>query len=1182
MTGSQVAAAAVLIALSPAVHGEERPEPVGRLQAKEATLGKKRELAPDTSLAGSIEAKGARPVAGPTLAFETFRYAIEVQVSGKRREEMSDLEKLLRIGGSSREMPDWLFRVAELHWEEAQYLFFEANRKDDAIAAARGDAAQVGRLKAEKRELERRSHAEQEAAISRYRDIIRQFPKYERLDEVLFFLGENQWRQNRRKEALAAYRALISRFPKSKYVPDAWMAFGEHYFDLAERNDRRGNLLKALETYRRAAAHTESSVYGYAIYKQAWVHYNLGNWTEALDLFKAVIFFGDLPTSTIAADKKLALAREARKDYVRTYSHVGSPRTAFEDFRRVGGKDARDMLKGLAGLYYDEGKDREAIIVYHGLIVADPASPEAPHFQSRIVTAAGRMGKKALAVQQAGRFVEMLREAEKRGGDEKAKRALEEARKNAENTLRTLAVQYHAEYKKTREDAVAAYAAELYRYYLQLFPDSRQAYEMRFFHAELLYALEKFQEAGDEYTRVAQLDVEQMGKPGPDGKALKQGKFLVDALESAVQAYDLVAKRAEAREKRAQAGTAPVALSKEKAQLIDACERYLKYAPRGEKVVEVAYKAANIYYKSNHFPEAVKLFAEIAEKHPRHELARYSANLAVDSYNLQGDWKNVSAWAQRFYKNADLMRAQPALREDLARVIEGSAFKLIEPLEKAGRYREAAEAYRGFVRDGPGSKLAPTALFNASVDLVKAGKLERAMTVRDELLRRYPNDPLVPKIVLANAEDREAVADFDRAADSYELYFHNWRRAVKSARPPTPARRRANAARRLPVQLLKGDAAGYEETKARDALYDAGVLREGLGQLKRAEADRRLYVDTWPRSPETGKVFLSLADLYGRQHQLSRELRQVMDWQDLYAKGADDWLVAQGRIAKLREKLGHNTLERRAYAEALHYWKAHRSSVTDRGMPVVAQARYLDLEPEFAAYDRIDFAVPGRLSPQRQVRWLKDQLQFKGRKLLSLQKAYTAIVNTKQAEPAVCALWKIGHGYQRFAVSLERAPIPRELRGNKAAVDEYRAQLAQLAEAPQKKASEALQYAIAKSRELGVSNACSRAAAEVLAKYKPDEYGPTLEKLPEITPVAAESQRPGGHALLTKLYVPDPHQKDADEGAGDAFPTLDARPSGAGQAARDPDLLDEPKDAPPPAKPLTPPPPSPEDEDLLK
>ncbi len=1174
--------AALLALPGVAAPAENRP------QAKDPAIGKKKPLAPDASLAGSIEAKGkAVGTAGPTLDFETFRYAIEVQVSGKRREELNDLEKLIRLGGSEAEMPVWLFRVAELHWEEAQYFFFEANRRDDAIAAAQGDAAQLDRLRAEKKDLEARSHAEQAAAIARYRDIAKRYPNYARLDEVVFFLGENLWKQNRRKEALEAYKVLITRFPKSKYVPDAWMAFGEHYFDSAEKGSRQENLRKALESYKRAAAYTESSVYGYALYKQAWVHYNLGTWNEALDLFRAVIFFGDLPTSTIAPEKKLALAREARKDYVRTYSHVGSPRAAPDDFARVGGKDARDMLKSLAGLYFDEGKDREAILVYHGLIVAEPAAPEAPLFQARIVTCAGRMGKKDLAVQQAGRFLDMLREAEKRGGDEKAKKALADARQVAENTLRTLAVQYHAEFKKTREDAVATLAAELYRQHLEAFPDSRQAYDMRFFHAELLYALEKFAEAGDEYTRVAQIDVRRLQSPGADGKPQKPGKYLTDALESAVQSYDVVAKRAETGEKRA-AGEARTRLPipKEKLQLVEACERYLKHAPNGDKRVEVAYKAANVYYRYNAFPEAVKLFAEIAEKHPKHELARYAANLALDCYNLQGDWRGVSTWAKRFWDNGELMRAQPALREDLSKVIEQSAFKLVEELEKAQRRGEAAEAYVAFVRDWPGSKLAPTALFNASVDLVRAGRLDRAMSVREQLMQRYPSDPLVPKIILTNAQDREAVADFERAADAYERYFAGWRKAAGVA--AAPARSRGKHGKRAAAAGPRGDAGGYEEAKARDALYNAGVLREGLGQYHRAEADRLQFVDTWPAAPEASKVFLSVADLQGKQRATSKELRQLEEYQERFAKDPTEWLAIQDRIAKLYQRAGNATAERRAYEQALHYWHAHRSQVGERGLAVVAQAQYIALEPAFVAYERIDFAVPGKLSPPRQVKWLKAQLQWKGQKLLELQKGYTAVVNTKQAEPAVCALYKIGLAYKRFAHSLQSAPLPHEIRHNKALADEYRAQLSQLAEAPEKKSVEALEYAMTKSRELGVSNACSKAATDILLKYKPDQYGPPLERMPELAPTQASVARPQGHGLLTSLYRPAPReQATAGDGAGLALPPLGQvthKTAAAGAApARDPDLpLDEIEEArPPPVRAPSAAPPV-KDEDLLE
>ena len=1170
---------ALPVAAAPA---ENRPE------ARDPAIGKKKSLAPDASLAGSIEAKKkAAGPAGPTLEFETFRYAIEVQVSGKRREELADLEKLIRLGGSDAEMPGWLFRVAELHWEEAQYFFFEANRRDDALAAARGDPAQVDRLRAEKRDLEERSRAAQAAAIARYREIFKRYPSYARLDEVLFFLGENLWRQNRRKEALDAYKVLITRFPKSKYVPDAWMAFGEHYFDSAEKGDRQGNLRKALESYKRAAAYTESSVYGYALYKQAWVYYNLGAWNESLDLFRAVIFFGDLPTSTIAPEKKLALVREARKDYVRTYSHVGSPRAAPDDFARVGGKDAREMLKSLAGLYYDEGKDREAILVYHGLIVAEPVSAEAPFFQARIVTCAGRMGKKELAVQQAGRFLDMLREAEKRGGDEKAKQSLAEARQVAENTLRTLAVQYHAEYKKTREDAVATLAAELYRQHLAAFPDSRQAYEMRFFHAELLYALEKFAEAGEEYTRVAQIDIERTKKPGPDGKPQKPGKYFADALESAVQSYDVVAKRAEAGEKRV-TGDAKTRLPipPEKQKLLEACERYLQYAPSGDKRVEVAYKAANVYYRYNAFPEAVKHFSEIAERHPRHELARYAANLTLDCFNLQGDWRGMSSWAKRFWDNGELMRAHPPLREDLSKVIEQSAFKGVEELERSQHHAQAAEAYVAFVRDWPGSKLAPTALFNASVDLVRAGRLDRAMTVREQLMQRYPSDPLVPKIVLTNAQDREAVADFERAADAYERYFAGWRKAAGAA--AGPVRKAKHGKRSASAGGPRGDAGGYEEAKARDALYNAGVLREGLSQYHRAEADRLQFVETWPSAPEAPKVFLSVADLYGRQRATSKELRHLEEYQERFAKDPTEWLAIQDRIAKLYHRAGNSTGERRAYEQALHYWQAHRSHVGERGMAAVAQAQYVALEPAFAAYERIDFAVPGKLSQPRQVKWLKSQLQWKGQKLLELQKGYTAVVNTKQAEPAVCALFKIGLAYKRFAHSLQSAPLPKEIRHNKALADEYRAQLTQLAEAPEKKAVEALEYAMTKSRELGVSNACSKAATDILVKYKPDQYGPPLEKLPEPSPVLAAAGRPHGHGLLGGLYRPAPHEEaTASDGAALSLPPLGqpaarSAPAAAPQA-RDPDLplgeMEEPRPAPARAAPT----PTPvKDEDLLE
>ncbi len=1121
-----------------------------RTPPKEADLGQKRSVSPDASLGGSLEpAKKARAASGPTLDFESFRKVMEVDISAKRREEIASLQKLIQLGGGSdTETPQWYFRLAELQWEESQYFFFEANRRDDKIIQlGKSSPAETARLQAEKKDLEGQTRRLQEQSVALYKAIVTRYPKFPRLDEVLYFLGENLSRRNPNDpDALKAYRALIERYPKSRYVPDAWMAFGEHYFDRANKSDRAGNLGRALEAYRKAAEYQESSVYGYALYKQAWVHYNLGHWSEALELFRGVIFFGELPTSTVPADKKLALVKEARKDYVRTYSHVGSAEGAYEEFRRVGGeKGWWDMLKSLAGVYFDEGKDRDAILVHHRLIQEKPLSVEAPFFQSRIVTSAGRMGRKDAAVQQAHLFVKMLRdiEASAEGKDPKNAKVLADARRDAESTLRILAVQYHNEWKKTRDDPVAGFAAAVYHDYLEVFPNEPTAYEMRFFHAELLYALAQFEAAGAEYEQVALADIKALeARPKPGEAAQKPGKFFKDALENAVFAYDLVAKKLDESEKRQASDPKkklPMAPARQK--LAAACERYLKYQPKGDKWVEVAYKLANLHYRHNDFVQATDLFNRIALDHPKHELAGYSANLVLDAYNLLGDWKSVNGWAKRFHGNRELLAAHPQLKDDLTRVIEQSAFKVIEDREKAKDYEAAAEEYLSFARDWPASRLAPSAYYNASVDYVRAHRLDKAMEIRDQVLQRYPNDPVAPKCLYDNAEAYEAIADFAQAAERYERYFHAWKRTQGPGRAAVARGRKA--ARAAGSSEQAPPAAVYEEKKANDAIVNAAVFRAGLREWAKAEANSEAYLETWPKGADAPRIFLSLADLYGKRGHRSKELKQLEEYRQRFARDPEDWLAAQQRIAEVYERSGNRSAARRTYEEAYAYWRPRRDRVKERGLGVVAQAIYLELEPEFVEYDRITLDV----APQ----FLKGQLQVKGKKLKKLEESYGQVVKLKQAEPAICALYRIGLGYRRFAQALHDAPVPREIRGKAALVEEYKAQIAQVSQPLEAKAIEGFELATNASRDYGVVNECARQATAYLLKAKPDHHGPSPETVPEIA-APALTGAPRGYGILTSVQpVTAPSRTAATRRSPEApLPPLQAQVTAAAAPAR--------------------------------
>ncbi len=1110
-----VAGTLALALAATAVRGAEHP-------AREAELGEKRSVAPDAALGGTLEAKkpAKQEPGGPRLDFETFRKQVEVQVSEKRREEIASLRRLIELGGgSAEETPQWYFRLAELLWEESQYFFFEANRRDDRLIAlgTRGDPRELDRLAAEKKDFELQQKKLRDQAVALYGAIIKRYPKYPRLDEVLYFLAENLSKRDRNDpDALKAYRALIERFPKSRFLPDAWMAVGEHWFERANSGDRIGSLRKALGAYRKAAEYQESSVYGYALYKQAWVHYNLAEWSEALELFRAVIFFGELPTATVPADRKLALVKEARKDYVRTYSHVGSAEGAADEFKRVGGEAGwLDMLKSLAGILFEEGKDRDAIVVFRRLIDEKPTSPEAALFQSRIVTCAGRMGRKDAAVQQAHAFVKMLRgiEGAVDAKDEKGRRSIADARRDAEQTLRVLAVQYHNEWKKTRDDPVAAFAAAVYRDYLDVFPDEPTAYEMRFFHAELRYALADFQGAGEEYERVALRDVGALEtKPRAGEAPPKPGKFFKDALENAVFAWDLVAKKLDDEKKPAGAADPKkrLPIAPQRQRLLDACNRYLKWQPKGDKWVEIAYKAARLYYQHNAFAEATDLFTRIALDHPAHELAGYSTNLVLDAYNLLGDWRNVNGWAKRFYANAKLIEAHPPLKPDLAKIIEESAFKVIEEKERARDHEGAAEEYLAFVRDWPDSRLAPTALFNASVDYVKARRIDKAVEVRTLILQKYPGHELAPSAIYDNAEAFEAIAEFEKAAELYERYFEAWRGSRRPAAAVAAKRKGKGKKGRdaAEAQAAPRPAGAWDEKKATDGLINATVFRAGLRQWARAEADSRAYLDTWPNAADAQRIFLSLADLHAKQGQTAKQLKQLEEYQRRYAKDPDEWLALQQQIAGLLEKAGNAPAARRTRAQGLEYWRRNKDKVKERGLALVARALYDDLDPAFAEYDRITLNV----APKH----LKAQLEVKAKKLKKVEESYGQVVLLKQAEPAVCALYKIGLAYKRFAQALYDTPIPRELRREPALVEEYRSLLSQQAEPLESKAMDGLALAVNAAREHGVVNDCASQATAILVKKKPEEYGPSPEVLPAIAQPALPDA-PRGYGLLAEV-----------------------------------------------------------------
>src|SRR5262249_49421933 len=161
--------------------------------------------------------------------------------------------------------------------------FFQANRKDDDYINAMnaGDEAGKERAKAEKEKLLDQQKEQAKNATEAYATIVQKYKDFDRTDEVLYFLGKNLMDMGDEKKSLVAYKRLIEKYTKSKYLPDAYLAFGEYYFNNSKA--KKDMLEKSLDSYKKAAGFPDSHVYAFALYKMGWCYFNLTDYEKAMD-----------------------------------------------------------------------------------------------------------------------------------------------------------------------------------------------------------------------------------------------------------------------------------------------------------------------------------------------------------------------------------------------------------------------------------------------------------------------------------------------------------------------------------------------------------------------------------------------------------------------------------------------------------------------------------------------------------------------------------------------------------------------------------------------------------------------------------------------------------------------------------------------------------------------------------
>ncbi len=968
----------------------------------------------------------------------------------KTDEAIAQLTDLIKSMPDSDPKATRMVQLAELYWQKSSKLHLVAvskyNKVYDAWFMKDGGSKGIPQPKLTDQPDEKKSDEVMQKAISIYEFVIKKYPNNSRAHQAHYYLGNSYLGLAKKDQAEAVFKKLVTKYPQSEYIPDAYLALGEFYFE-------NKKLPEAIENYTKAAKHPGYKNKGYAMYKLAWCYLNTGDAPKAVALLKTVVNEG-----LKNPNEKLDYMEQALNDLVRAYVEVGNPdpSEAQAYFTQVdpSGKFVRKFLVIMGSTLFQQGRDNESIAIYKRLINMEPMGADNLEYEGEILKAYIRKADRPQILSQLNRIVLMVKpDSEWVRANAAQMDKIQQQREGLEGTVAKYAREVYEEARKlASEQQFKGYqqAEQFCDYYLQTFPKSRNTYAISMMLAEtqyklashnlaskdVKYKLAKYSAALESYVKVVEMD--------------PKGQHLALAAESAVfSAKKIIEVVTPNRQdpKPPEGDHNPRELPTEEKLLVRAYDTYVKNVPKGPKAAPSRFEAAFLFYEYNQFDEALKRFSEIIAAAPASEQATFSARNVLAIYDVRKEPQNVRDTTKRFLSMPELAKGE--FRKELQDLLERSTLTIAENLQKEGKKVDAANAYLTFVKEFPTSNLAENAYYNASVAFEEGEKVDEAIKVREEFIKRFPDSQNTPNVIKFLGDNHRKVTSFDRAADYYEM--------LANKHPKHPA--------------------------ACDLLYNAAFFRENLGETQNAIKNYRQYQKQCADKPDVHELVFTIGDIYEKKKDEPNAIKAYEEYAKTYGskKSPDLYLDSKARIANIHYENGKKKEAYAKYAEVTANYRElvrTKAKIGPTGLGAAAKAAFYAIEPQFDEYSAL------RL---KSLKTLAADIKKKITYIKPLREKYEKVVlDYKHGDWAVASLYQIGRLSEDFVNAVKEAPIPPELTDTQKEL--YILDLQASFEPVENSAIEYYQKCLATSYDYKIYSEFTRKCAEGLERIRPSEY----------------------------------------------------------------------------------------------
>jgi tetratricopeptide (TPR) repeat protein len=843
---------------------------------------------------------------------------------------------------SDAQMPDYLFRLADHHLDKKAYFDRQAGSLYDKIYAAedKGNKAEASQYKSKQKKFEKQADASGSNAVDVYKVLInnKQFAQYKRLDEALYFYAFELGQLGREAEMKEAYLRLIRDYPQSKYIPNAYLSFADFYFG-------KNEIDSALKLYQKIVdGYKDSPVYAYALYKMGWCYLNPQNgggpaYEQSLQKFVQTVSATKDGRAGSEANAK-QLRRDARRDMVKAYVHAGKPSAAWGFFQKVGDgpKKAEDMsrtmMELLANAYFGEGMYVESSATYKSLQNTYDGDSDRCKWQAAVVVNALASDDKDIQWKETQRLGEYWNEYK----DSKFKKAVKKkCRDEARDTIQQMATVWHDEAEKTRVPGTYDLSEKAYRQFMETFPKDKDAYEMNYYYAEILWAqatndyntkdratqergLKKFLQAHEEFKRVLERN--------PSGKYTKDAAYAQMLGMKNYLEYDETGGRSKAckvntegvciykdtkKKKKVTSKDAKTDVATDfpesdytddESKMLGAYDTYQKYVkdPKDQELPKIQFHRAKLMMEHNKFKEAKPVLIEILKKFDGSIYAAWSAEMLIDMLTIKwtdtdntpeqtvASSEELEEWATKLQKSKTWKHDESKrVREAIPTLLAGIGWKKAEAYQQQGvngdpeGYVKCANQYLDVWNKFEDHDRADILLFNAARCFEAAFLVGNAIKMRNELLNRYPDSDKYQQTLREVAENYQAIAFYANAAENMEKYADKY----------------------------------TKDDYTSEALQNAYLFRAGLGDEAKAEANLNKYEGLYKKKdPKTAaKIFWSKHDL--------------LDSEEAKIAHAKDYLKSYGRKGGAdREAVAHSVIGQGLWRQSCNKSQLYDSCLT--------------------------------------------------------------------------------------------------------------------------------------------------------------------------------------------------------------------------------------------------------------